>query len=133
MNKTSGRRLRKIAERYTNLLAEGDVEGFRRAWDERVRGWLHEIQRRAKLHRRSEEPNSLIKDRRVTRRNVKVEIFEILDASNRLLLACGDVVDGLVGEETRVTLWNECAKAVASVYDKRLYQPVTKRRYSGSG
>jgi hypothetical protein len=129
MGKTSERRLKKVAESYTNLLAEGDIEGFRRAWEERVQGWLSEIQRRVKLHRPLEETVSLNKGRRVTRRNVKIEIFEILDSANHLLLACGDAVEERVGRETRAILKNECAKAVAIIYDRRLYQPVTRRLY----
>ena len=133
MGKTSERRLKKVAENYTNLLAEGDIEGFRRAWEERVQGWLREIQRRVKLHRPLEETVSLNKVRRVSRRNVKTEIFEILDSANHLLLACGDAVEEMVGRETRAIITSECAKAVASVYDRRLYQPVTRGLYGADG
>jgi hypothetical protein len=133
MSKASERRLRKIAESYANLLAAGDVEGFRRAWEERVQGWLREIQRRVKLRRQFEEAVSLNKVRRVTRRSVKTEIFEILDSANHLLLACGDAVEETVGRETRAIITSECAKAVASIYDRRLYQPVTKGLYDADG
>ena len=131
MGNTSDKRLKKLAEGYTKLLAEGDVTGFNRAWDERMQVWLREILRRVELHRRPERfcPSPPLGDRRSTVNAPKAEIFGVLDSANRLLNACGSAVEAMVGEETRATLRSACAKGVACVYDRRLYRPVKTDLY----
>jgi hypothetical protein len=94
---------------------------------------LHEVHRRAGVLRRSGSPAPVREDHREAELKVKVEIFEVLDQADNLLRACGKTAEGLVGEETRSTLISECAKAVAGVYDKRLYQTVTRRLYRRDG
>jgi hypothetical protein len=94
---------------------------------------LHEVQRRAGALRRSGGPAPVRENHREAKPRVKIEIFEVLDQANNLLRACGKTVEALVGEETRSTLISECAKAVAGVYDRRLYRPVARRLYSKDG
>jgi hypothetical protein len=125
LKRTSQRRLRKIAKRYTELLSKGDVEGFVRAWDERTQRWLIEIQYRASLHRAEITPSQASNDFM----NQQKTIFEVLESANRLIVECGKLVDEMVGEETRSTLEGACAKAVACIYDRRLYEPVSRHSY----
>lgn len=126
LKKTNQRRLRKIAKHYTELLSKDDVEGFLRAWDDRMQRWLTEIQYRASLYRAEFTPSHATNDLM----NQQRAIFEVLESANRLIVECGKVVDGMVGEETRSTLKSACAKAVASIYDRRLYEPVSRHSYN---
>jgi hypothetical protein len=125
MSKTN-RRLRKIARGYADLVAKGDLAGFHRAWDQRMRGWLYDIdRRRMNSHYQSTVPQGEQQDKATMDSQYRARIFEVLDASNHLLAACGEAVERLVGEETRATLKSECANAVASIYDRRLYRPLS--------
>ena len=124
LKKTSQRRLRKIARHYDQLL-RSDREAFLRAWESRTKLWLADIQKRAALLRTPgpKEPTTAYIDR-------QNEIFEVLESANRLILTCGKSVNEMIGEETRSTLRAECAKAVARVYDRRLYRPISWHSYN---
>lgn len=123
VKKASQRRLRKIAKLYTELV-RNDQERFLRAWDKRTQRWLADIQIRAALLRTqiSKRTNNCM-DR-------QDEIFEVLESANCLIAACGHSVNEMIGEQTRSILRAECAKAVASVYDRRLYAPVSPDFYN---
>lgn len=131
MSKTSERRFRKLARGYADLVATGNVDKFRLAWEQRMRGWLYEIEQRMRQHQERAEPDVITTDetRRGMEHNPNPRIFDIFDSANRLLKACGEAVEQLVGDETRAVLSSECANAVACIYDKRLYQPLRKQLY----
>lgn len=123
MGKTSKRRLRRMAQRYADILTNGGVEVFRLAWRKREQVWLDQIECCVKLHRQVRGSTSMTNDK----------IFDVLDAANRLIRECGNSVEDLVGNETRTILTNECAKAVARIYDRRLHQLVERKLYLRNG
>ena len=129
MKKTNIRRLRNLGRTYSEIVARGDIESFNGAWEQRMSGWLYEIERRVKLQRKKLGTLATSRSGQLTMRYPKTEIFDVLDSANRLLNACGKEVERLVGEDTRTTLANECANAVAHIYDRRLYRPVTTDIY----
>lgn len=134
MKTTGERRLSKTARRYA-VLAQKDKKRCRDQWRKFIlQPYLDEIQKRAdrlRLEgRRKNQRRTPAQIELLAKSCGNLGIFDVYRRADRLLIAAGDTVERLVGDETRKLLVDECAKAVAGVYDKRLYQLVKKHFYN---
>ena len=106
MAKTASQR--RFDKRSTELgtLRVSQPETFARVWEQYVRGWLGEVRNRARAQRVGDS------DER------RLRIFEVLTQAQNLAQAAG--AQAQVSKSLTV-LEHECAKAVASLTDPRLY------------
>lgn len=107
MAKTASQR--RFDKRSTELgvLCRADPKAFARVWETYVRGWLVEVRNRARAQRVGDS------DER------RLRIFEVLTQAQNLARAAG--AESQVNQSLKV-LEHECAKTVASLTDRRLYQ-----------
>jgi hypothetical protein len=126
------RRFNRRVDALAALLKQND-KLFRREWHKQLRGWLGEIHRRAKNWREaeakfrgSESPDGLSVEG-------KARIFGIVEIAETMLAACCEKaekeIEAAFVEETRRLLTNECVKAVAYIYDRRLNYLIEQRVY----
>ena len=106
MAKTASQR--RLDKRSTELgtLRVSQPETFARVWEQYVRGWLGEVRNRARAQRVGDS------DER------RLRIFAVLTQAQNLAQAAG--AQAQVSKSLTV-LEHECAKAVASLTDPRLY------------
>jgi hypothetical protein len=106
MAKTASQR--RFDKRAVDLgaLYASNPEKFARVWEQYVRSWLGEVSSRTRAQREGDN------DQR------RLLIFEVLAQAQKLAQAAG--VQSRVGSSLKV-LEHECAKAVASLADPRLY------------
>ena len=111
------------------------INRFCREWQQFiVQPYIEEIQKRADQLRLAER----VKNQRRTPAQIEslakscgnLGIFDVYRRADRLLIAAGGKVEKLVGNETRELLADQCANAVADVYDRRLYRLVKKHFYN---
>lgn len=129
------RRLKKEVKRLTNLL-EADVNLFLKVWNQRVTGWLLEMQSTArKLHtKNAEEANKIFGPENKCKEEKEPQtISGVLKRANELIKACGEKVESLVGNQTRGLLDAECAKLEAQIYEPRSYRMIAHRQYTLTG
>jgi hypothetical protein len=121
------RRFNSRVKSLVSLLKKNE-QLFRREWQKLVQGWLNEIHRRAMSWREGAEFRNVESvDGPIEQGRTRV--FGVLEIAEAMLVACGDDVERLVGEETRRLLTNECVKAVAILCDGRLNYMVDHRVY----
>lgn len=123
-----------MARRYAVLYLK-DKERCLDQWRKNIlQAYLEEIQVRANQLRHRQNKTNRCKTtaqiNALAKNCEQSEIFGVYYRANRMLIAAGKGVEQLVGKETRSLLADECAKAVADVYDKRLYQLVKKHFYN---
>ena len=117
MGRTARRKQHKRAKRL-NHLAQTEAHRFCQEWQTRVAGWLQEIHHRARLLQ-SDAVASASAER----------IFDVLDCAKSALAILAPETRQLVLAETLDVLHNACARAVAQVYDPRLYRVIDHPTY----
>jgi len=114
MNSSAGRRQRQRANRRSKRQRVTRhayrIEQLRKIWNEKVQGWLEEIDRRGRNLQ-------LIKPDR------KLQVFDIVDDAQRYL-RIHPRIKNIVGDGALATLRHAAAKAISRATEPSLYRPV---------
>lgn len=129
MSNAGERRMKKRAQRLKSL-AKSSRERFLLEWDLIVKGWLCEIHQRGRALREGIPCKQQGLSSLESKLSEDCErVFGVLENAKRLLRACGEEVEQLVGVETLTTLAHECSKVVSCALNTEMYRLINHRYY----
>jgi hypothetical protein len=129
MSNAGERRMKKRAQRLKSLV-KSNRESFLQEWGLLVKGWLCEIHQRGRALREGIHCKQQGLSILVSKLSEDCErVFGVVENAKRLLRACGEEVEHLVGAETLTTLTHECSKVVSCALNMEMYRLINHRYY----